>query len=90
MFCCTTPRDVIFAEWYFVNVISMTGILQHAVVCRVTAGSVGAGGLEHASAVSDSGPSNDCGRGSRGRAVTAGVSPTQRACEFWRRPDGSA
>jgi hypothetical protein len=36
MFCCTTLRDVIFAEWYFVNVISTTGILQHAVVCRVT------------------------------------------------------
>ena len=36
MFCCTTLRDVIFAEWYFANVISTTGILQHAVVCRVT------------------------------------------------------
>ena len=36
MFCCTTLRDVIFAEWYSVNVISTTGILQHAVVCRVT------------------------------------------------------
>ena len=36
MFCCTTLRDVIFAEWYFVNVISTSGILKHAVVCRVT------------------------------------------------------
>ena len=36
MFCCTTLRDVIFADWYFANVISTTGILQHAVVCRVT------------------------------------------------------
>jgi hypothetical protein len=28
MFCCTTLRDVIFADWYFVNVISTSGILQ--------------------------------------------------------------
>jgi hypothetical protein len=36
MFCCTTLGDAIFADWYFVNVISTTAILQHAVVCRVT------------------------------------------------------
>ena len=35
-FCCTTLRDVIFADWYFAHVMSTTGILQHAVVCRVT------------------------------------------------------
>jgi hypothetical protein len=35
MFWCTTQRDVIFADWYFVNVMSTTDILQHAVVCRV-------------------------------------------------------
>jgi hypothetical protein len=36
MFCCTTLRDVIFVDWYFVNVISTTGILHHEVVCKVT------------------------------------------------------
>jgi hypothetical protein len=36
MFFGTKLRDVIFVDWYFVNVISTTVILQHAVVCRVT------------------------------------------------------
>jgi hypothetical protein len=36
MFSCTTLRDVILADWYFANVISTTGIVQHAVLCRVT------------------------------------------------------
>jgi hypothetical protein len=32
---CTTLRDVIFVKWYFINVMSTTYILQHAVVCWV-------------------------------------------------------
>jgi hypothetical protein len=35
-FCCTTLRDVIFVKWYFMSVMSMTCIPQHAVVCWVT------------------------------------------------------
>ena len=36
-FCCTTPRDVIFAERCSVSVMSTTCVLQHAVVHGVTA-----------------------------------------------------
>jgi hypothetical protein len=36
-FCCTILRDVIFVEACSASVISMTCILQHAVVCWVTA-----------------------------------------------------
>jgi hypothetical protein len=36
-FCCTTLRDVILVEGCSASVISMTCILQHAVVCWVTA-----------------------------------------------------
>jgi hypothetical protein len=36
-FCCTTLRDVILAEQCSASVMSMTCILQHAVVCWVTA-----------------------------------------------------
>ena len=36
-FCCTTLRDVIFAEWCSVSVMSTTCVLQHAVVRGVTA-----------------------------------------------------
>jgi hypothetical protein len=36
-FCCTTLRDVILVEWSFISVISTTCVLQHAVVCWVTA-----------------------------------------------------
>jgi hypothetical protein len=35
-FCCTTLRDVIFANWYFVSVMSTNCTLQHAVVYWVT------------------------------------------------------
>jgi hypothetical protein len=36
-FCCTTLRDVIFVELSSISVISTTCVLQHAVVCWVTA-----------------------------------------------------
>jgi hypothetical protein len=36
-FCCTILRDVIFVEACSASVISMTCILQHVVVCWVTA-----------------------------------------------------
>jgi hypothetical protein len=39
-FCCTTLRDVIFVKWYFTSVMSTTCILQHAVVCWVTTGTM--------------------------------------------------
>jgi hypothetical protein len=42
-FCCTTLRDVILAERCSASVISTTCILQHAVVCWVTA-TTGQGG----------------------------------------------
>jgi hypothetical protein len=35
-FCCTTLRDVILVEGCSASVISITCILQHAVVCWVT------------------------------------------------------
>jgi hypothetical protein len=39
-FCCTILRDAIFVEACSASVISTTCILQHAVVCWVTAGSL--------------------------------------------------
>jgi hypothetical protein len=39
-FCCTTLRDVILVEGCFTSVISTTCILQHAVVCCVTAAGI--------------------------------------------------
>jgi hypothetical protein len=39
-FCCTTLMDVIFVEACFASVISTTCILQHAVVCWVTAAGI--------------------------------------------------
>jgi hypothetical protein len=37
LLCCTTLRDVILVEGCSASVMSMTCILQHAVVCWVTA-----------------------------------------------------
>jgi hypothetical protein len=39
-FCCTTLRDVIIVEGCSASVISTTCILQHAVVCWVTAAGI--------------------------------------------------
>jgi hypothetical protein len=39
-FCCTTLRDVILVEGCSTSIISTTCILQHAVVCWVTAAGI--------------------------------------------------
>jgi hypothetical protein len=41
-FCCTTLRDVIFIKQCFVSVVSTNRALQHAAVCWVAVGGIGA------------------------------------------------